>query len=274
MLDRAQCLNVLLYVTSLQAAFTSSLGCLFADPLLQVAPFEQERVAPSLKGELPPFAPKAGARRFAIFNHLGRAQSPHVVYMYVPQEFTGADTTDPTRVWGLNLLVHYPDMAGPGNPHYAGKLGVCAGGCPGEMLISIYNYVGRSQYGAEAWEALLDKDMHNPVYSSAVFTNMSSEAFTRVTREEWGSDPKNPQDKIYFEKRDSRGSIEFFARCSYNTPVHLCQAFTSLASVDGVEIQYTLHLENIAEWPEIQKTVLSFVDTLIGGIYDVADSPN
>jgi hypothetical protein len=95
-----------------------------ADPLLPVAPLEPERVHPSLEGEIPPFPPQPGKRRFVLFNHVEIGRPPRLVYMLVPNEFYGGDPGEPTRVWGLSLLLHYPDMTGPRNAKNAGTLGV------------------------------------------------------------------------------------------------------------------------------------------------------
>lgn len=77
----------------------------FADPLLQIAPIEHERGRPSPSVEIPPFPTGPGTRRFVIFNNVPSLES-RLLYLRVPDEFAGPDTAEPTRMWGLNLLVH------------------------------------------------------------------------------------------------------------------------------------------------------------------------
>jgi hypothetical protein len=136
-----QFIILLLAAAFAQAASEWTLTQATADPLLPVAPPEKNRVHPSPSGEVTPFPPEPGTPRFVLFNNIKTAERPRLVYIRVADQFEGAHTSEPTRVWGLNVLVHNPDMTGPRNPQNAGELGVCAGRCPGEMLISIYKMI-------------------------------------------------------------------------------------------------------------------------------------
>ena len=244
-------------------------GHAIADPLLSLTPLEPERVHPSMSVELPDFPAKPGTKRFVIFNNVLPAGRPgKALFLRVPREYAGEDSREPARTWGLNLLVHYPDMTGSGNPKNKGALGVCAGGCPGEMLISIYNEIGSDMFGPEIRFASLEKDLHNPAFVHTRYSEVKSEKFTRVVNEEHGTDPKNVSNALYFIEKRSDGSVQFFARCSYNTKVHLCVAYAASPDVVGVEVQYTFHLEEVDDSERIQSTVLGFVQRLIVGVFD------
>jgi len=254
-------------------------GRVGADPLLGVVPLPPDRVHPSLTVKVPPFPPQPGTARYILFNDtLGPDRQPRALYLRVPHQFAGDDRGAPVRTWGLNLLVHYPDMTGPLNPNNAGKLGVCAGGCPGEMMVSIYNHIGNTfPFGPNIRAATLDHDRryaelqhehHDPIYALVRYSEVASNRFTEVVQETFGTDPKNIGDRLYFIQRMPNGSVRFFADCTYNTVVHLCEAYGALPNAPGVEVDYDFHLENVDDWARIQDTVFRFVDGLVYGTFD------
>jgi hypothetical protein len=239
-----------------------------ADPLLPVAPLEPERVHPSLEGKIPPFPPQPGKRRFVLFNHVEIGRPPRLVYMLVPNEFYGGDPGEPTRVWGLSLLLHYPDMTGPRNAKNAGTLGVCPGGCEGDMLVSVYNDIGMPLFGAEIRLANLKKSMGDVKPSDHTnYTEIPSDQFTKVIKETHGVDPRNPTNTLYFISMD-RDVVSFFASCFYNLVAHICTAYANPQTTPGVEVQYWIRLENVENWRSVQRTVLSFVDQMVFGVFD------
>jgi len=261
-------LQALLMDVALIAMTCGIVGPAGADPLLQVAPLEPERIQPSLTAHVPVFPLEPEAARWIIFNnHIAPGHQPEALFLRVPREFAGSDPGEPVRAWGINLLVHYPDMTGPRNPQNRGKLGVCAGGCPGEMMISIYNDIGSIAFGPELSFANLESDRRNPAFALTRYTDVPSDKFTMIVSEEHGTDPKNVSDTLYFIQKRIDGSVQFFARCTYNTIVHLCVAYAASTKVPGVEVQYNLHLEDIDDWARIQSTVLEFADRLIVGAF-------
>lgn len=240
----------------------------FADSLLQLAPLEQERVHPSLDVEIPPFLARPGTRRFVIFNNIIGLKPPLLLYLRVPDEFAGPDTVESTRTWGLNLLVHYPDMTGPGNPENTGKHWDCAGGCPGDMLISIYNDTGLPRFGSEMRLEVLEKQIHDAIPGLVKYSEMERSGFSRILKEEHGQNPANSSNRIYFIKSTDDNSVSFFAECSYNSEVHLCQVVADLPTFRGVEVDYGIHLEEIDNWERIQNDVFAFVSKLTYGLFD------
>jgi hypothetical protein len=241
-----------------------------ADPLLSAVPLESERVQPSLDAKLPSFPAEPGTKRYILFNDtLPPGRPGKALYLRVPSEYAGDDSREPVRAWGLNLLVHYPDMTGPRNPINKGALGVCAGGCPGEKLISIYNKIGSDLFGPGIRYANLEDDMHNPIFMGRVtYSDIPSTKFTLVVNETVGGNSQNITNALFYLQKKPDGSVGFFARCSYNTKVHLCIAYAASTKSPGVEVQYNLHLEDIDDWERIQGTVLGFVDLLIVGVFD------
>jgi len=247
-------------------------GYLLAEGARQAAatPQEESRIHPSLTAEIPPFPPRLGARRFAIFDH---SYSPHprLLYLLVPDQFAGPDPGDVTRVWGLNPLVHYPDMTGLRNPKNAGKLGVCAGGCPGEMLISIYNRIGEPRSVATLSYDWLEKEIHDP--ATPAFIKFTKEPniyhFTDIIRRVINNNPNDIVNQLYFIRKSLNNKVNYFARCSYNTVVHLCQITADLQAYHGVQVDYTQHLDQMPQWQEIEDTVFAFVTRMIVGEYDL-----
>jgi hypothetical protein len=240
-----------------------------------VSPLDPERGYPTTAPRLPPFPAEPGTKRYIVFNnHIAPGQQPEALYLRVPLQFAGDDAGEPVRAWGLNLLVHYPDMTGARNPQNIGRLGVCAGGCPGEMMISVYNDIGSIAFGPELRLKNLERDMHNPALVHTKFSEVASDEFSNVIKEEHGMDPRNTSDEVYFVQRRPGGSVEFFADCRYNTPVHLCVGYAAASEASGIEVQYTFRIENIYDWKIIQTTVLRFAGYLIAGVFDYgSDQP-
>jgi len=137
------------------------------------------------------------------------------------------------------------------------------------MLISVYNKMGSDIFGPEIGFANLERDMHNPIFEGRVnYSQEPSTKFTMIINEAIVGQPQNITNAIYFIHKKEDGAVEFFARCTYNTKVHLCVAYAASTDVPGVEVQYNLHLEDIDDWDRIQATVLGFVQRLIVGVFD------
>lgn len=246
-------------------------GHAIADPLLRDVPLEESRVHPSLSGTIPDFPSSDGSYRLAMFNESKRDNPPRAIYFRVPEEFMIADRLKVYRVWALNLLVHYPEMTGPRNPVNRGKIGVCPGPCPGDMLITIANRIGDPLVGAARRALALEEEMTGKFASPHLlrFVDMPSGAFTRIVRRENIRFPENSaQNNMYYFVTNGIGSHEFMAQCSHLSPVQLCTAYTESRTYLGLDVRYTFLQKDIGDWRVMQNRVLSFIDGIAVGIFD------
>jgi hypothetical protein len=189
-------------------------------------------------------------------------ETREALYLSVPTEYAGIDGSEPMRSWGLHLIVHYPDMTGVLDPRNRGRLGTCAGYCPGEMDILITYRHGNAKSGAAAWLTYYDNLKTNPAFRSDRYVETTKLPFTNVVTKIINSDETNPLNQRQFLVK-SGDSISFFAVCSYNTPTHLCKGYTSAHVIPDVELEYTFLLEDVSDFQSIQDKVVDFVDSLL-----------
>lgn len=243
------------------------------DPLLRVAPIEAERDHPTSTFDLPPFPPEPHTRRFILMRYLHPIGGPpKAVYLRIPERYLGADTSEPTRAFGVALLVKYPEMTGPHDPENVGKLLECSGPCPGIMLVSIYNKINVTAYGADSsWQALRIHMNDLARRGLSWFSEEKSVLFSVRINEVVDGNKNNASNAAYFIQKKSTGEADFFSKCSVNTVVHGCATDISSERFRGLEIKYDTRLESIDEWPSIRKSVTDLVDSFVINIFDVPD---
>ncbi len=86
------------------------------DPILRIAPLEEERIHPVTPLPAEGFPQVPGKRRFIIANHISQGEGTPLLYLQVPEEYVGPGTGKPDPAWGLNLLTWFPNMKGARNP--------------------------------------------------------------------------------------------------------------------------------------------------------------
>lgn len=232
MIPRARSVGILLLITAVQAGVAAWMHSqALADPLLQVAPLDQERVRPSLKGKIPPFPPAPGTRRFALFNNVATLQPPRLVYMRVPEEFAGPDTSDPTRVWGSIYwsITRYDWTTQSSEGWQARRL---SGRLPRRN--ADHNQIGLHFFGAESRLQALQKFARNATTGLARYSEIVRPGFSKVIREEYGANPRNVSDMLHFIKMKIPPTYRFMRtaittrRCICVRPMRICRRSAAL----------------------------------------------
>jgi hypothetical protein len=239
-----------------------------SDPLLRVTPLEQERVAPTNKGNFPEPTVEAGKRRYLIGSyHPGSPEPPTYIYLSIPEEFVGPDRGT-VYAWGLNLWVRYPDLVGVHNAtanfSAIGPDGLVRSDA---ILLSISNGIGNLAPAAEAgFNALQEQHIHNPVWNPSFRYTISNFGKLHVVHEipnDKGKTAKEVFTKDYYTLFDEHQTPIFFVECHPLVSVPSCMAYFSVTKDGGINIKIMFDMTLLPQWIELKT---SFTDLVNGFI--------